>query len=203
MNEEQIYNFISETRLFLRDFKVGEPLDDSSNELKVVAPKKGFFSFLYKGWKTIDELSNIGGIITGSKAIELYRFNGQKLISRNTDDWDIILSRDNFLKFCGENNLSKFYYNKDRISIDIKRGIYLGTDGYGDEDYIFKHDIDIIGKDNLPSYEIIGKYKIASLESIISEKLSLIEDNIKDKVISGKHIEDCNLIISKINAYKK
>ncbi len=203
MNTDQVYNFISETKIFLRDFKTSELINDSSNEFKIVLPKKEFLSFLYKGWKTIDELSKMGGIITGSKAIELYRFNDQKIIHRTTDDWDILISRDNFLKFCGENNLSKFYYDKDRISIDIKRGIYLGTDGYGVENYIFKHDIDIIGTDSLPTYKSIGKYKIASLESIISEKLSLIEDNIRNKVVSTKHIEDCNLIISKINAYKK
>lgn len=203
MTEEQVYNFISETKIFLRDFKTSELIDDSSNEFKIVAPKKEFLSFLYKGWRTIDELSKMGGIITGSKALELYRFNGQKIIHRNTDDWDILISRDNFLKFCGENNLSKFYYDKDRISIDIKHGIYLGTDGYGVENYIFRHDIDIIGTDSLPTYKSIGKYKIASLESIIFEKLLLVEESKKSSHNITKHIEDCNLIISKINAYKK
>jgi hypothetical protein len=204
--KEQVEEFISETRTFLRDFKMKEILENHSNEFHIERPKKGLFSFLYKGWRTIDELSSLGGIITGSTALCLYRFNGKPLISRSAQDWDIMLSRDNFLKFCGLNNLNNFYYDKDRISIVLKRGIWVGNYGYidGKPHYIFNHDIDIIAKDKLPEYFQIGKYKIASLESILHEKLNFIEDSLKlHRNISIKHIEDCNSIISKIHAYSK
>lgn len=206
MTKEQVEEFISETRIFLRDFKMKEVLENHSNQFQVIRPKRGLFSFLYKGWRTIDEIGKLGGIITGSTALSLYRFNGNPLISRKPQDWDIMLSRDSFLKFCGLNNLNDFYYDKDRISIHLDKGIYIGDYGYHSRDpkFLFKHDIDLIAKDKLPEYFQVGEYKIATLESILHEKLNYIEDSIKlNRNISIKHIEDCNSIISKIHAYSK
>ena len=203
MTDEQITEFISETRTFLRDFKIKELLETKSNEFEILKPKRGFFSFLYKGWRKIDELSQLGGIITGSTALSLYRFNGQPLINRKTNDWDILLSRENFLKFCGLNNLSNFYYDKDRITISLSSGIFVGNYGYHETTphYILKHDLDLIAKSELPESIKVGQYRIATLESIIHEKLDIIEKN--KRVYNSKHIEDCNLIITKLQAYAK
>ncbi len=204
MTKCQVEEFLSETKVFLRDFKIKEICEHSSNEFKVLRPKKGLFNFIYKGWRTIDELSNLGGIITGSQALKLYTFNGQPLLQRKAEDWDIILNRDNFLKFCGLNNLNKFYYDKNRISINIQKGIWIGDYGYtiSEPKYIFKHDIDLITKDKMPEYFQVGKYKIATIESILNEKLNYINDSLKANIICSKHIEDCNSIVSKIQAYK-
>jgi len=202
MNKKQKEEFISETRIFLRDFKMKEVLENHSNEFQIDRPKRGLFSFLYKGWKTIDQLSDLGGIITGSTALSLYKFNNRPLLNRKPQDWDIMLNRDNFLKFCGLNNLNKFYYDKDRITIHLERGIWVGNYGYttSEPHYIFKHDIDLIAKDKMPEFFQVGKYKIATLESILNEKLLFIE---QENYIDEKHIEDCNSIISKIHAYSK
>ena len=203
MTDDQITDFISETRTFLRDFKIKELLDLKSNEFKILKPKRGIFSFLYKGWRKIDELSQLDGVITGSTALSLYRFNGQPIINRKPKDWDILLSKDNFLKFCGLNNLSNFYYDKDRIMINLESGVFVGSYGYHEPtpNYIFKHDIDLIGKSQLPESVKVGKYRIATLESILHEKLDIIEKNGRNS--SLKHIEDCNLIITKLHAYAK
>ena len=124
------------------------------------------------------------------------------LLNRKPQDWDIMLNRDNFLKFCGLNNLNKFYYDKERITIHLERGIWVGNYGYTSSEplYIFKHDIDLIAKDKMPEFFQVGKYKIATLESILNEKLLFIE---QENYIDEKHIEDCNSIISKIHAYSK
>jgi hypothetical protein len=45
--KEQVEEFISETRTFLRDFKMKEILENHSNEFHIERPKKGLFSFLY------------------------------------------------------------------------------------------------------------------------------------------------------------
>lgn len=206
MTKEQVEEFVSETRIFLRDFKIREMFEDNSNEFKISRPKKGLFYFLYKGWKTIDEISSLGGIIVGSQALKLYTFNGQPLLQRKAEDWDIMLERDKFLKFCGLNNLNRFYYDKDRITINLQKGIWVGDYGYhtSDPKYLFKHDIDLIAKDKMPEYFQVGKYKIATLESILQEKLNFIEDSLKqNRNVSIKHIEDCNSIVSKIQAYSK
>jgi hypothetical protein len=201
-----IKDVISESRIHLRDLKIRGILEDK-NKLKVVPPKRGIFSFLYRGWKTIDEVSKLGGIISGSTALSLYRIGGSPIINRKPNDWDILMSRNSLLKFCGLNNLSDFYYDKDRISIELKRGIYIGNYGYWPDirhEYIFKHDIDLIGTDELPDYIQVGKYKIATLESILEDKIRRIEEgegrtsHFND---DNKHATDCKSIISKIHAY--
>ena len=199
MNDLEIKEFLAETKSELRDFKLSEMVGDSENKITLKNPKKGFFSFLYKGWDLIDDLNEMGGILTGSTALSFYRFNGEPLLGRNPQDWDYLLDRETFLKFCGRNNISNFKYSTSRIMVNIKTGVNMGSDGYGGDDkFLFKHEIDIVAQDYKPSYIEIGKYKVATLESIIQGKLDLIE-------ISGdrKHIEDCNYIISKLYSHKK
>jgi hypothetical protein len=207
MTTWQLEEFISETKIFLRDFKINTVLD-SKNQLKVVKPSGGPFYFLYKAWGELDYLSKLDGIITGSFALTLYRFNGHSILERKPDDWDILIDRQNFLKYCGSKNINNFYYDKDRMSVNVKSGVYVGSYGYetSTPHYILKHDIDILAKDTLPDFIQVGKYKIATLESILSEKLNLIESCMKSGYtisIENKHILDCNSIVSKIQAYAK
>ena len=194
-----IKDVISESRIHLRDLKIRGILEDK-NKIKVVPPKRGIFSFLYRGWKTIDEVSKLGGIISGSTALSLYRIEGSPIINRKPNDWDILMSRDSLLKFCGLNNID-FRYDKDTISIQLKKGIYVGRD-YCDEspNYIFKHDIDLIGTDELPDHIQVGRYKIATLDSILEDKIRRIEGALR-LTQDNKHVVDCKSIISKIHAY--
>ena len=199
MSDLEIKEFLSETKSEFRDFKLSEMVGDSVNKITLKTPRKGFFSFLYKGWGLIDDLNEMGGILTGSTALSFYRFNGEPLLGRTPKDWDYILDRETFLKFCGKNNISNFKYSTSRIMVNIKTGVNMGSDGYGGPDrFLFEHEIDIIAQDDKPSYIEMGKYKVATLESIIQGKLDLIE-------LTGgiKHIEDCNLIISKLHSHKR
>jgi len=198
MNDLEVKEFLAETKSEFRDFKLSEMVVDSKNKITLKTPKKGFFSFLHKGWGLIDDLNEMGGILTGSTALSFYRFNGEPLLGRTPQDWDYLLDRETFLKFCGKNNISNFKYSTGRIMILKLEIINMGSDGYGGDDrFLFKHEIDIVAQDYKPSYIEIGKYKVATLESIIQGKLDLIE-------LSGdkKHIEDCNYIISKLHSHK-
>ena len=66
--------------------------------------------------------------------------------------------------------------------------------------YIFKHDIDLIGTDELPDYIQVGKYKISTLDSILEDKIRRIEGALR-LTQDNKHVVDCKSIISKIHAY--
>ena len=204
MKVEKIDIFINELTSTLRDIKLSS-IDDS-NTFKLAPPKRRF-PFLYRGYKKLNELIDIGGIITGSRALKFYHINGIPLITRKCNDWDIMLDNDSFYKFCALHNLKKLYYEeKSIISVNLATGIYTGKRTYSDEDtYLFRNDFDIISKKDLPNFNQCGKYRIASLESIIDYKLRLIKDDFRRYSLSSnyesKHLDDCLEIMVKLKAY--
>ena len=200
MTDLEVKDFLTETKAIFRDFKLSEMIGDCNNKITLKTPRKGFFSFLYSGWDLIDDLNEMGGVLTGSTALSFYRFNGESLLGRSPQDWDYLLDRETFLKFCGKNNISNFKYSTSRIMVDIKTGVNMGSDGYGGPDrFMFKHEIDIVAQDgDKTPYIEVGKYKVATLESIIQGKLDLIELSPETK-----HIKDCNYIISKLHSHKR
>jgi hypothetical protein len=201
MLKEEVDLFLSEVRTFMRDFKIKEVMEQTGNNIKIVEPKKSLFSFLWKGNKTKDQLNELGGILTGSRALSLYRFNGEPIISRKPQDWDYLLDKRSFMKFCGLNNLTNLKYEHDRITLNLVTGIYTYNAGYGTYDprYLFRYDFDIIAKEQMPIYFQVGSYKVSTLESIIEEKIKMIEREGR----SGKHLTDLIQIMSKIEAYGK
>lgn len=200
--KKEVQLFVSEIRTFIRDFKIKELMEDTGNRIELVLPKKKLLGFLWPGSKTINQLNQLDGIITGSRAISLYRINGEPIIARRPKDWDYLLDRRNFMKFCGLNNLTDLKYEHDRITLNLITGHYAYNAGYGSYDprYFFRHDFDVIAKEQLPTFIEIGEFKVATLESIIDEKLKIIETNGYN---SDKHLKDCIQIMTKLEAYGK
>lgn len=202
MDKKEVKLFISEIRTFLRDFKIQEVMQETGNQFQILEPKKSFWSFLWRGNKTKEQLNSLGGIVTGSRALSMYRFNGEPIITRKSRDWDYLLDKRSFMKFCGLNNLTDLKYEHDRITLNLTTGYYIFDAGYGSHDprYLFRHDFDIIAKEQMPLHIQVGEYRVATLESIIEEKLKIIEN---DKWEAGKHLSDCIQIMSKLEAYAK
>ena len=202
MISQEIEIFVSEIRTFIRDFKIKELMEDTGNRIEIVLPKKKLLGFLWPGTKTIKQINELDGIITGSRALSLYRINGEPLIKRKPKDWDYLLDKRNFMRFCGLNNLTDLKYEHDRITINHITGHYAYNAGYGSYDprYLFRHDFDIIAKEQLPTYIQVGEFKVATLESIIDEKLKIIESS---KYEQSKHLKDCIQIMTKLEAYGK
>lgn len=114
MIEEEVKLFVSEIRTFIRDFKIKELMEDTGNRIEIVTPKKRLLEFLWPGTKYIKQLNGLDGIITGSRALSLYRINGESIIKRKPKDWDYLLDKRNFMKFCGLNNLTDLKYEHVR-----------------------------------------------------------------------------------------
>lgn len=202
MKKKDVELLVSEIRTFLRDFKIQEVMQEKQNKIEIVTPKKSIFSFLYKGLRKQKQLDQLGAIVTGSRALSMYRINGESLITRKPDDWDYLLDKKSFLKFCGLNNLTNIKYGQDRITVNFTSGVYVGDYGYGSPDpqYIFKHEFDIISKEKLPISIRVNNFNVATLESILHEKLEIIESN---GYTSGKHLQDCIQVMTKLEAYGK
>jgi hypothetical protein len=173
--------FTREVEAFIRDIKLNSILDDN---LSIVKHKKTLFNFFWKGWKVIDELYNIGGTITGSTALSMYRYKGHPIINRKPNDFDFILNKENFRRFCGLKNISDIEIRGGNMRLSLKTGIIFYSN-YGDTN-IFNHDIDCITDDNFDRFKEYNGIKIANLDYIIEQKLKLfnsggeLEKNFKD-----------------------
>lgn len=214
---DQVNEFIVETISFLRDLKLKSVLENSL--VKTSVPKRGILSYLYKSYQKIDELTELGGVITGSRALKFYNINNIPLLDRKVDDWDIMMNRDSLFKFCANNHLNNIKYDKDRVSISLTSGLYVGSYGYISKrpHYLFSHDLDIIAKDDIPTFIECGKYRITTLEYILSEKIKIIQNDINNYYFGSgtsrsgnkyagnkydsKHIRDCIEIMVKIKTF--
>lgn len=207
---------LSEVRSYLRDIKLSSIFSEEnvtiSNDHACFKPTL----FYKKRKKFISQLKGLDGVLVGSSALSMYRVNGVKVFTRTGEDLDFVVSRDNFIKFCGMNNLQNVKYTNTVVSLNFHTGKDLGTDSYGHHrGHMFHTDFDVIGSDDPISYNVVGDLKVESFLSIINNKLKLAEDYLfrfdcstnlswheRDRLKSQarKHIDDLFEVVTKIAA---
>lgn len=205
---------LNDIKRYLRDIKFsiifGEGQITLKNDLEEFSGKVPFFfgkSHQKKRNKYIEQMKELDGVLTGSAALSMYRINGVQIFKRYPNDLDFMISRDNFMKFCGMNNFTNVKYTNQVVSLDFYTGKDRGEDSYGNHrGYYFHTDFDVIGTDEEVDYEVVGDLKVAKLMDIINYKLHLIDKYMKDitnrdaESESKKHIHDLFLIVTTIAA---
>jgi hypothetical protein len=205
---------LNDIKRYLREIKFsiifGEGMITLENNLKEFDNKVPFFfgkSHQKKRNKYIEQMKELDGVLTGSAALSMYRINGVQIFKRNPNDLDFMVSRDNFMKFCGMNNFTNVKYTNQVVSLDFYTGKDRGEDSYGcHRGYRFYTDFDVIGTDEEVKYETVGDLKVAKLMDIINYKLHLIDKYMKDitnrdaESESKKHIHDLFMIVTTIAA---
>ena len=174
---------LNDIKRYLRDIKFsiifGEGQITLENDLEEFSGKVPFFfgkSHQKKRNKYIEQMKELDGVLTGSAALSMYRINGVQIFKRYPNDLDFMVSRDNFMKFCGMNNFTNVNYTNTVVSLDFQTGKNRGTDSYGSHrGYYFYTDFDVIGTDEDVKYEVVGDLKVAKLLDIVNYKLYLIE----------------------------
>ena len=177
----------------LRNLKI----NSIENQVFDLEFKKPFFRFLYQGYSTVDKIRDLGGIITGSRALKCYYLNKKCLLSRKPNDWDIILQKDSFLKFCVDNEIDISFKEK-YLSVNFRKGYSVFTNAYTNDGLsrVFPHHFHIISMDELPPFnETSDGYRIDKVENIFQFKLSFIEPAIMNSLNLNndsfkKHISD-------------
>ena len=205
---------LNDIKRYLRDIKFsiifGEGQITLENNLEEFNGKVPFFfgkSHQKKRNKYIEQMKELDAVLTGSAALSMYRINGVQIFKRYPNDLDFMISRDNFMKFCGMNNFTNVKYTNQVVSLDFYTGKDRGEDSYGNHrGYYFHTDFDVIGTDEEVDYEVVGDLKVAKLMDIINYKLHLIDKYMKDitnrdaESESKKHIHDLFLIVTTIAA---
>lgn len=205
---------LSDIKRYLRDIKFsiifGEGQITLKNDLEEFDGKVPFFfgkSHQKKRNKYIEQIKELDGVLTGSAALSMYRINGVQIFKRYPNDLDFMVTRDNFMKFCGMNDFTRVSYTNTVVSLDFYTGKDKGSDSYGyHRGYYFHTDFDVIGTDEEVKYDVIGDLKVAKLMDIINYKLHLIDKymaeayNRDSESEAKKHINDLFMIVTTIAA---
>jgi len=205
---------LNDIKRYLREIKFsiifGEGMITLENDLAEFDNKVPFFfgkSHQKKRNQYIAQMKELDGVLTGSAALSMYRINGVRIFKRYPKDLDFMVSRDNFMKFCGMNNFTNVKYTNQVVSLDFYTGKDRGSDSYGyHRGYYFYTDFDVIGTDEEVKYETVGDLKVAKLMDIINYKLYLIDGYMKDPSNrdagreAEKHINDLFMIVTTISA---
>lgn len=186
-----------------RDLK----LDLISNkvDIKLNPPKVGGFFSLRPGDKVVKDLLNSGAILTGSRALKLYTFNGKPLLDRKADDWDFIVNEETMFKICEKHNEGDINIKDGDYYVRIRKQKIRITQSYGGAIRILPTNITLIVKDE-PDFNQTKNGKVASLLHILEEKYKLSSHYSNLTIQSGawmyddnKHDEDLKKIIIRLN----
>jgi hypothetical protein len=204
---------LNDIKRYLREIKFsiifGEGMITLENNLKEFDNKVPFLfgkSHQRKRNMYIKQIKELDGVLTGSAALSMYRINGVQIFKRYPNDLDFMVSRDNFIKFCGMNDFTNVNYDNTVVSLDFQTGKNRGTDSYGcHRGYYFYTDFDVIGTDEDIKYEVVGDLKVAKLLDIVNYKLYLIDKYMNDTTRMAereakKHINDLFMIVTTISA---
>jgi hypothetical protein len=150
--------------------------------------------------RRILNLKKSGGILTGSRALQGYRWNDKKVIGRRSNDWDFILTREQLWNFF---KLEKIHdLDLDSNVYSINKSLLTFYDSYSDNPddntYIFNGKIDIIVQENTP-YTTYGDWKVSNFLDIWENKCNLVENLNSDKShymreSAFKHTTDINFL---------
>ena len=165
-------------------------LDIYFNRLKVEQKLDKLFNFFYfinRKDRIAKWLLNNGAILTGSRVLEITYINDNKLLQRNSSDYDFIINREILQDF-----IDRYI---DDISTDIGKDpkyVKIGShrmfhyDNYTSKSHITGYYIDLIVDDDLykKKFKKDSKIQIDDIFSIYSIK------NQRDLFRESKHIGD-------------
>ena len=160
------------------------------------------FQFLKLNWKLIKYVTEIGGVLTGSRALKCCTINGSEMLDRKPNDFDFLITKKMAFQIC---DYFKFSYNLTDNVISIKKQLWTSyiahffRPNYSD---IIRHgavDVHLIIVDDLPDFIEQNDIRITPFTYVINEKLKMIEDSSTNKYERQKHAEDLSVLTMRFN----
>jgi hypothetical protein len=155
------------------------------------------FQFLKLNYKLIKYVTNLGGVLTGSRALKCCTINDNPMLDRRPDDFDFLITKKMAFQICDH---FKFSYNLTDTVISIKKQIWTSYPDYSDD--IIRRgavDVHLIIVDELPEFIEQNGIRITPFTYVINEKLKMIEDSSTNKYERQKHAEDLSVLTMRFN----
>lgn len=201
-------NYLNEIKSYLRDINLEILMNNQDVKIDISKRYYNRFRLFYPSRKLIKYVTNIGGVLTGSRAIRCYAIQGKPILERRVNDWDFIVTLDMAFKICADMEIEEIPKIGGVISIKNQRR-YMHP-AYSDSYRVGPVDVQLIIKEELPEYTEINKVRIANFGYSVSQKIGLTTDlHSKLGSKSGeendqyhKHISDLKEMIIKFNSLK-
>lgn len=175
---------------FLRDLNLGIATGEYNITIDTSHLPNKWYYFWSKKRKIILDLFKSGAVLTGSRALSCYYVNGIKVFNRIPNDWDFLMTKEQFIKLCKDYNIHPGDLNRSQYHFN--RSFATFNDGYGNDSYWFKCLIQIILKDDEPEYQEVDGIRFNTLNDIVSSKIELINTPRSEQ---SKHQSDITSLI--------
>jgi hypothetical protein len=199
---------LNDIKAYLRDINL--EIITTNQDIKIDVSKRYYnrFRLFYPSRKLIKYVTNIGGVLTGSRAIRCYTISGKPLLERKVNDWDFVITLDMAFKICDNMGIDEIPQIDGVISIKNQRR--WAHPSYEDAYRVGPVDVQLIIKEELPKYTEEDGVRIANFGYSVSQKIGLTTDlhskmGIRTRDIDEqyhKHISDMKEMIIKFNSLK-
>lgn len=154
------------------------------------------FQFLKINWKLIKYVTTIGGVLTGSRALNCCTINGKPMMDRKPNDFDFLVTKEMAFQICDH---FKFKYNLTDPIISIKKQWTSYHDYSDDVTRWGAVDVHLIIVDELPEFIEQNGIRITPFTYVVNEKLKMIEEGNTNKYEKQKHADDLAVLTMKFN----
>ena len=207
-------SYLNKIKAYMRDINLEILMNSPDVKIDVSKRYCNKFRLFYPSRKLIKYVTNIGGVLTGSRAIRCYTISGKPILERRVNDWDFIVTLDMAFKICADMGIEEIPQVGGVISIKNQRR--WAHPSYQDAYRVGPVDVQLIVKEELPDYTEIDGVRIANFGYSISQKIGLTTDlhnklggktpnhRVSESIDEQyhKHISDMKEMIIKFNSLK-
>ena len=136
----------------IRDIKLNL-IDNKSNVSIAFSRLYPSGYFIFRNRKIIKDFIKRGFILTGSRALNCYSLNGNRLIDRKPKDWDFLITQEQLFEVCKDYKIYNFDINSKVMKFK-KSFMALPSSSYTYTEpskFIIRCNIQLIVEDDLPS----------------------------------------------------
>lgn len=162
-----------------------------------VSKSRSKYQFLKLNWKLIKYVTNLGGVLTGSRALKCCSINGTEMMDRRANDFDFLITKEMAFQICDH---FKFKYNLTDKVISITKERWISTENYSCVKTRYGAvDVHLIIVDELPQFIEQNGIRITPFTYVINEKMKMIEDSSTHKDDKQKHADDLAALTMRFN----
>jgi hypothetical protein len=209
-------SYLNEIKSYIRDINLDILMNCPDVKIDISKRYNNKFRLFYPSRKLIKYVTNIGGVLVGSRAIRCFTIEGKPILERRVNDWDFIVTLDMAFKICADIGIDEIPQVDNVISVKNQR-MWRHPD-YSDSYRVGPVDVQLIVKEELPDYNEIDGVRIANFGYSISQKIGMTTD-LQSKLTGKprtkssekcdsideqyhKHISDLREMIIKFNSLK-
>lgn len=201
-------SYLNEIKAYMRDINLDILMNCPNVKIDISKRYYNKFRLFYPSRKLIKYVTNIGGVLTGSRAIRCYTIEGKPILERKVNDWDFIVTLDMAFKICADMGIEEIPQIGGVISIKNQRR--WAHPSYEDSYRVGPVDVQLIVSESLPEYTEIDGVRISNFGYSVSQKIGMtteLESRLNGRTGEiqeqySKHISDMKEMIIKFNSLK-